>query len=243
MTPDLHYTAPRLARLYDHDCGWGRDSAFYLSLAGPAPQRILDLGCGTGILSNAYAALGHIVTGVDPAPAMLDVARTKPHADRITWVNAAAQSFRSDHRFDLIVMTGHAFQVLLEDTDIAATLAVMRAHLAPGGTIAFETRNPAIDWARRWHGQASTHTLGGQTIRQTYRILAADADRITFETRYRFADATLTSTSTLRFATPDRITTLLQAHDLLLCNLFGDWTTEPFNRDRSEEIIFIATHS
>lgn len=241
MTPDLHYTDPRLARLYDLDCGWGPDRAFYLSLAGPALLRILDLGCGTGILADAYAALGHSVTGVDPAPAMLAVAREKPQGARIAWVNAAAQAFHSAQRFDLIVMTGHAFQVLLTRTDIAATLAVMRDHLAPGGLIAFESRNPAIDWARRWHGETEDYLLDGQTIRQTLRVLARDADCITFETQYAFADATLTSRSTLRLAGLGVITGHLRAAGLQVRSLFGDWDRAPFTPTTSDEMIFIAT--
>jgi 2-polyprenyl-3-methyl-5-hydroxy-6-metoxy-1,4-benzoquinol methylase len=241
VTPDLHYTDPRLARLYDHDCGWGPDSTFYLSLAGPAPLHILDLGCGTGILCNAYAARGHVVTGVDPAPAMLDVARRKPQAARITWINGTAQSFHSPHRFDLIVMTGHAFQHLLTDADIAATLAMMRHHLAPSGMIAFETRNPAIDWVRRWHRQTKRHNMDEQTIQQTHHVLATNADRITFETHYAFPDASITSTTTLRFAAEDTITRLARDQGLQVRSLFGDWGRTPFTPATSDEMIFILT--
>jgi len=44
-------------------------------IAGPAPKRILDVGCGTGFLAMRFAELGHTVTGVDFAPNMLDMAR------------------------------------------------------------------------------------------------------------------------------------------------------------------------
>jgi 2-polyprenyl-3-methyl-5-hydroxy-6-metoxy-1,4-benzoquinol methylase len=240
--PDIHYTDPRLARLYDQDSGWGADSKFYLSLAGPAPKRILDLGCGTGTLCNAYAAQGHAVTGVDPAPAMLDVARTKSNAAQITWVNASAQSFHTTQQFDLIVMTGHAFQVLIDDRDIAATLKAMRDHLAPGGTIAFETRNPDIDWPRRWHGLIRDHFLNGQTIRQTYEVLATSADRITFASHYDFPDARLTSTSTLRFLTSDKVASLCLAAGLQPKAFFGNWENGPFDPASSDEMIFLFSH-
>jgi SAM-dependent methyltransferase len=242
VTADLHYADPRLARLYDHDCGWGPDSAFYLSLAGPPPQRILDLGCGTGILCRAYAAQGHIVTGVDPAPAMLDVARTKPHGPRITWVNAPAQSFRNPQPFDLIVMTGHAFQHLLDDADIAAALTVMRDHLAAGGTIAFETRNPNVNWARRWDGHTRDHLLDGQTIRQSFTVRDASADRITFDTRYAFPDTAFISTTTLRFPSHDAVTAMLRTSGLQVRSVLGDWNRSPFDPATSNEMIFIAGH-
>ncbi|MGH6999339.1 MAG: class I SAM-dependent methyltransferase, partial [Phenylobacterium sp.] len=62
---DENYRDPRLAALYDALNPWGRDTDFYLALAGPAPQRILDIGCGTGLLTAAFTGLGHEACGVD----------------------------------------------------------------------------------------------------------------------------------------------------------------------------------
>lgn len=77
---------------------------------------------------------------------MLAVARDRPHGDKVEWIEATAQAFRSPKRFDLVVMTGHAFQVFLTDEDVRAACLTMREHLAPGGRVVFETRNPAVDW-------------------------------------------------------------------------------------------------
>ena len=150
--PDEHYDNPLLAELYDIQCGWSEDRDFYLALAGTSPKSILDLGCGTGLLCRRYAERGHDVTGADPSPAMLDVAHRNAGAAAIDWMLASAQSFRSAKRYDLIISTGHAFQVLEDDADILAGLATMRLHLKPDGRAVFESRNPAIDWATRWHG-------------------------------------------------------------------------------------------
>lgn len=73
--PDEHYENSKLAAIYDRFCGWSPDRDFYLALAGDPPQHILDLGCGTGLLCDAYAVRGHVVTGADPTPALLAVAR------------------------------------------------------------------------------------------------------------------------------------------------------------------------
>ncbi|WP_244562538.1 class I SAM-dependent methyltransferase [Ensifer aridi] len=108
--PDRHYEDPSLAEIYDLTSGWSIDRDFYLALAGGSPKRILDLGCGTGLLCDAYAALGHDVTGVDPAKAMLDVAKRKPHGSEVEWIEASAQEFRSEKEFDLIIMTATPFR-------------------------------------------------------------------------------------------------------------------------------------
>lgn len=51
--------------------------------------RVLDVGCGTGTLATLLAR-GIDVTVVDPADASLDVARGKPHAERVHWVAGTA---------------------------------------------------------------------------------------------------------------------------------------------------------
>jgi SAM-dependent methyltransferase len=237
--PDLHYVHPDLAALYDADCGWSADRDFYLSLAGTPPQRILDLGCGTGLICDAYAALGHEVTGVDPAPAMLEVARLKPHGADIEWVLSTAQDFRSEKRFDLIIMTGHAFQVLLDDEDIRATFDMVRTHLAPSGRFVFESRNPAIDWFARWN---SSHEIdaGGRGVTYTVRSTNRDGNRLTFEQRYDFGSRSLTSVSELLFLTRAEIEDRLSAAGLLVESVFGDWHGEPFDPVTSHEMIFNA---
>lgn len=239
--PDLHYTDDRLARLYDAECGWSADRQFYLTLAGTTPIRILDLGCGTGLLCNAYAAAGHSVTGVDPAGAMLEIARQKTHAAKIRWVQVAGQDYESKDTFDLIIMTCHAFQVLLTEADIAATLAKARKHLPPGGRFVFECRNPAIDWAGRWHGQSTTINYQGQPLNIARTILNHSGDQIGFATAYTLPDGTLTSHSTLRFPDCDQITTWLTDAGFAMNAVCGGWNGSPFNPLTSEEMIFVAT--
>ena len=239
--PDLHYENPELSALYELDSGWSADLDFYLALAGgrstAAPKRILDLGCGTGLLANAYAALGHAVTAVDPAQAMLDVARRKPNGEKVEWVQSSAQAFRSDQRFDLIVMTGHAFQVLLEDDDILATFATMRKHLAPGGRIVFETRNPTIDW-RNWWVDDIDLPLDGMIVRESRRFLSMENNRMSFELHYSFPNKVLVSASELLFLPRTAIEERLTASGLQVENVLGDWDGRPFDAAVSHEMIF-----
>lgn len=237
--PDEHYENPKLAAIYDRLCGWSRDRDFYLALAGDPPQQILDLGCGTGLLCDAYAARGHSVTGADPTAAMLAVARQKPHGAQIAWVQASAQEFRAERRFDLIIMTGHAFQVMLSDDDVMATLTTMRRHLRPSGRAVFESRNPAIDWAAEWNGTEELEHQG-VAISYTTEVLARSGDRVSFEQRFAFPDETLVSFSELRFLPREAIEARLAAAGLEVEALFGDWDSAPFDPASSHEMIFVA---
>jgi SAM-dependent methyltransferase len=135
----------RLAAIYDALNPPGPDDAFYAELAGNRPRAILDVGCGTGWLACDLAALGHSVTGVDLSDAMLEIARHRPGGERVKWIKGRATELSLEHRFDLIIMMGHAFQVLLRDRDFLVALRTLRDHLAPAGQLAFETRNRATD--------------------------------------------------------------------------------------------------
>jgi SAM-dependent methyltransferase len=83
---------------------------------------------------------GRTVFGVDPAAAMLDIARRRPGGDKVAWVHADAQSVRLGRRFDLVLLTGHAFQVFLTGEDQKAVFSTIAAHLAPEGRFIFVAR-------------------------------------------------------------------------------------------------------
>lgn len=237
----MAYQNAQIAEIYDLTNARGQDTNFYLSLAGVRPCSVLDLGCGTGTLCCALAERGHQVTGVDPAAAMLAVARSKPHAEQVEWVESSAQSYKADRRFDLIVMTGHVFQILLTDADTLAVLETMRRHLKERGRVAFETRNPRVDWAGEW---ASRPPLDGMLpsgqILETLEITGEDGEFISFHTSYRLPQGTLTTSNTLRFPSREHVEALIARSGLVVRDVFGDWNAGPFEAAHSREIIFIA---
>lgn len=73
---------------------WAAWRGVLARLLPPAPARVLDVGAGTGILSLAAAQLGHAVTAVDLAPAMLARLRAAAAADgvEVTTVTGCAEA-------------------------------------------------------------------------------------------------------------------------------------------------------
>lgn len=63
-----------------------------------------DLGCGTGALAVDLAAAGHVVTGVDPAGPILEIARARPGGAQVRWIHGTAADLPDDA--DLVVMEG-----------------------------------------------------------------------------------------------------------------------------------------
>jgi 2-polyprenyl-3-methyl-5-hydroxy-6-metoxy-1,4-benzoquinol methylase len=245
---DRHYTNPQLTALYDISCGWSEDRSFYLSLAQDPllaqsafqAQDILDLGCGTGLLCRAYAEKGHRVVGVDPAAEMLNVARSKSEGSTLTWIQSTAQDVNIKDTFDLIIMTGHAFQVLLTEQDVLSTFQRVQQLLKPNGQFVFESRNPNFDWPQHWDYKGTIETER-ETVESSRRFVSLSEEIMTFELSYRFQTKTLVSMSQLRFWGYQDIEKLLAECGLKITACSGDWQGQPLDLQRSEEMVFHVT--
>ncbi|HTR59635.1 MAG TPA: class I SAM-dependent methyltransferase [Casimicrobiaceae bacterium] len=115
---DRQFSDAALAALYDAFCAGSPDFAFYLPMVMSA-RSVLDIGCGTGALLHATREAGHAgrLCGLDPADGMLQQARKRSDID---WILGDLSTVAWDREFDLVVMTGHAFQVLLGDDEFVS---------------------------------------------------------------------------------------------------------------------------
>jgi 2-polyprenyl-6-hydroxyphenyl methylase / 3-demethylubiquinone-9 3-methyltransferase len=135
----LHKFNPvRLAYIRDRAAGhFGRDPASLDSLAG---LRVLDIGCGGGILSEPLARLGATMVGVDPAAKNIAVAQAHAGAlglaidYRATTAEALAEA---GERFDIVL----AMEVVEHVTDVGAFIAHTAALVKPGGLLFVATLN------------------------------------------------------------------------------------------------------
>lgn len=215
--PDPIFAHPRLARLYDAFDGERGDLAAYLGIARElGARRVLDIGCGTGSLAVLLVEDGFTVTGVDPARASLEVARSKDKAAAVTWIHGGAEAAPASSA-DLAVMTGNVAQVFLTDDDWAQALQAIRRALRPGGRLAFETRRPERRAWEEWAADAGPVVLdvsGSGPVQQRREVTSVSLPLVSFRYTYTFlADGTVvTSDSTLRFRSRDETEASLTAH-------------------------------
>jgi 2-polyprenyl-6-hydroxyphenyl methylase / 3-demethylubiquinone-9 3-methyltransferase len=135
----LHKFNPvRLA--YIRDCAaehFGRDPARLDSLAG---LRVLDIGCGGGILSEPLARLGARVVGIDPSDSNIAVARHHAERSRLTidYRAVAAEALaQSGGVFDVVL----AMEVVEHVADLGLFIDLAASMVAPGGLLFVATLN------------------------------------------------------------------------------------------------------
>ena len=105
---------------------------------------VLEIGCGSGLLTKELVAAGHRVVATDASPAMLELARaTAPGAEEIRLLVLPDDPLPEA---DAVVGCGHALNYLPDlDTVHRALEAIARA-LRPGGLLALDLCD--LEWGR-----------------------------------------------------------------------------------------------
>lgn len=146
----LDYITSQIASEYD------RDLTAPLPFAG---LRILDIGCGGGLLSEPMARLGADVVGADPAPRNIPVARLHAAESGLTIdyrLTTAEDLAAAGERFDVVLN----MEVVEHVPDPQSFLTACQTLLKPGGLMICSTLNRnaksfgmaiiGAEWVMRW---------------------------------------------------------------------------------------------
>jgi SAM-dependent methyltransferase len=108
---------------------------------------VLEVGCGSGLLTRELTAAGHRVLATDASPAMLDLARSHaPAAEDIRPLVLPGDALPSA---DAVVSVGHVLNYLPDERAIDQALTAIARALRPGGLFAIDICDLAYGQARR----------------------------------------------------------------------------------------------
>jgi len=154
------YYRPDLALIHHRGFGFHADMCApgILRLIEPVLARgglVLEIGCGSGLLTRHLLDAGHRVIATDASPAMLELAReTAPEADvrRLTLPDDPLPEA------DAVVGVGHVLNYLPDAAALERGLLAAARALRPGGVLALDLCD--LEWARLRAGERPVGWVG-----------------------------------------------------------------------------------
>jgi SAM-dependent methyltransferase len=251
------------AGLYDWTNRRRRDDLpFYRTLADERGGPVLDLGCGTGRLLVPLLRDGHVVVGVDRAPAMLARAQARltrlaaPVRRRGLLVRGDLRTLGFARRFAFAVSAFHSIQHLYSDEELVAGFHSIAGALIPGGWFAFDSFAPdarflarAVPTARqRWgrsrfrHPVTGRPTLYTESYRREGQVLATTFHYQELDERGRPRGRERRAILRHRLLDSADVKTLLARAGLTLIASWGGFDGRPLTEadGETEQQIFLA---
>jgi ubiquinone/menaquinone biosynthesis C-methylase UbiE len=245
--PDYkEFTDPEMASTYDlYNQHYTLEKKFFFDFANRIKaKKIIDLGCGTGLLTIPLSEAGYKTIGVEPAKAMLDIAKQKPDSDKVKWIYGDALDL-SEENADLTIMAAHVSQFLLEDKYFLDCLKSINKALVKGGYLIFDSRKPVksfadLSWPTKDKPKVNKSSIGEKMLWWA-NILQVSGKRIMYEihTQISKSEKSTISVNELIFRTEKEITKFLIQANFNVEKIFGDWDMSEV-RSNSPEMIFVA---
>ena len=173
---DDRFSTHPVGRRYRHTV-WDRVHALSQN------QRLLDVGCGTGVDAVHFASRGYDVTALEPSAGMLEVAQARPDASAVRFEQADLLGWdAAGERWPLLLSNFGALNCLPDNEHLANKLADL---VEPGGHVIAVVMGPLCLWEvayfalhadarawRRWSGDGESIDLYYPSPRRLMTLLA-----------------------------------------------------------------------
>jgi len=122
--------------MYQHIFDYDKEFSFYDSILEHANcRKILEIGCGSGMLARRFLDNGYDYLGLDLFNEMLDIARSEVKSDRFVQCDMRNLSF--NQQFDAVLITGRSIAYVIENQGILDTLTGIHQSLKVNGLLVF----------------------------------------------------------------------------------------------------------
>lgn len=241
MTSDL-YGEPAL---YDALLPARAHIPYYVDLARRQAGEVLELACGTGQLVVPIASAGFPTVGLDLSAAMLNTARERTAAAKVSveYVRGDMRNFDLGRRFALVFIARNSLLHLCSTEDILAAFAAVRRHLAPDGMFAFDVFNPDVRILAKPTGQrfpvteVETELFGKLSVDATHDYdSATQVNRGTWYVSAPGKPDAWVFPVVVRSIFPQELPLLLAAGGFHLASRFGDLSQKPFGSASPQQV-------
>lgn len=213
---------------------------------------ILELGCGSGRVTELLASSGARVVGVDVCPELLELARNRlapasgrnAHSFRLVLMDMRALAFRA--RFDAVVAPDDPFSHLVADVDRDRALASLARVLAPGGRLILDALwfRPEDERSRMGAGLLVDHDVvkDGRRLHVTEHW-QCDPRSHRCSTEFEYQEGARKPTSArfeARYWTSAELHGRLAVAGLRITALWGDFQRSPWNEKQSAHMVVEA---
>ena len=240
------YSNPKIAGLYNQtNQPYPLEKALYLDLAKEiSAKKIIDIGCGTGLLTLELAKLGYEMIGLEPGKAMLDIALKDPAASKVKWIHGDTFLLKEENA-DLAIMSTHVAQELVGDAYFIEVLNSINKSLKVGGYLVFDSRNSEIkledfNWPTKQNPKNFNNSKG-EKMNLWVDVLENKEKVVKYKLNYYNQETTeeLNSVNELAFRSQEEITKFLNQAGFEVEKVYGDWDKSKVSA-KSPEFIFVA---
>jgi ubiquinone/menaquinone biosynthesis C-methylase UbiE len=258
----------RLSKFYDFCDGpehREEQFEFYTSLFDPDECELLELACGTGIITIELARRGFKIVGIDNDEDMLAIAKSKLVASeedtqkRVQFHCADMIDFTFNKQFGAIIIPTNSFGYLYKLEDQRACLEQVRKHLLPKGRLVIEERYFSLEtlqqmknllgversWTGRVNPQTGKYTMFIDCIRwidssQQTIYRSTFVDEVQEDgTMKRYVPPTTYFGNTQHYFSKMELQLLVESCGFRVKEIWGDKAKQPFG-SRSKNIIIMA---
>jgi SAM-dependent methyltransferase len=161
MATDEPYYRPDLALVHHRGFAFHADACApgILALLEPVRERdglVVEVGCGSGLLTRHLVDAGHRVIATDASPAM--VALTRENVPGVLDAARLTLPYDPIPAADAVVSTGHAVSYLPDADALDQAVVAMAAALGPGGVLAIDVCD--VEWGAARHDQPDLARVG-----------------------------------------------------------------------------------
>lgn len=247
---------------YDRMIRWKqrleREAPFFQRLFSEArAKRILDLGCGTGHHARLFSNWGLEVTGVDPSPALLEVAQNRgesllkldPEESRLTFIEANFESFsqRVSGPFDVVLSLGNTLAHAENEEELVMLFSRVHDILEPGGLFIGQMLNYSRLLRTKERFLTPTTFREGDSEQLFFRFNDYLDDKVQFNIAHftRVGENWIQEihSTTLNPWRKEQLGERLKASGFAVRDWYGEFSGAPFDEGGSPDLIYIARKS